>query len=424
MRRAVSVAGLCAVLLGSAVATARAHHSICQFPTVCTETPPPAGELASVDNPTGMQPLPPLSGGRLWPKVRGHLPYGYNAIETGHGMSLAEEVAGHVAIGASVARVTASWGAVRKYHDAWFLDDLDNTYRAYVKAGIRPLFVASDSPRRFTDLYTSFDRDPASCYDEDNNDNTWALVCKDPPRDESGPMHAFGQFVRLLATRYPLAAGIEIWNEPNLSVFWGNDPVSPSHYVSMLSYAYGWVRSVNSNIPVLGGSPNNPVSPEPFKDQSFGAWVDNIIAAGASSHMDALSYHPYATTLAEAGQLQDLIAYAYNSNGVPMNDRLVVTEMGLSEDNNDLDETTLAGRLRAQFELYDAGVEGPGSWLTSKIDGVVLHRQLEVGGNDVQTGYGFLEAKTAAGYPTREVWRTFCTQFGGRPSCPTVLQLP
>ena len=37
-----------------------------------------------------------------------------------------------------------------------------------------------------------------------------------------GPIVILGVFVADLVKRYPLSAGVEVWNEPNLRAYWGS----------------------------------------------------------------------------------------------------------------------------------------------------------------------------------------------------------
>ena len=45
-----------------------------------------------------------------------------------------------------------------------------------------------------------------------------------------------------------------IWNEPNLSLEWGYQPVDPAKYVTMLSIVYPLVKAANLQMQILAGA--------------------------------------------------------------------------------------------------------------------------------------------------------------------------
>ena len=74
--------------------------------------------------------------------------------------------------------------------------------------------------------------------------------CRYPP----APSH-YGDaaaFAVLLAQRYPNAAGIEVWNEENLSEFWAPTP-DVGAYMTLLGDVYTAVKAAVPSMPVVMG---------------------------------------------------------------------------------------------------------------------------------------------------------------------------
>ena len=114
---------------------------------------------------------------------------------------------------------------------------------------------------------------------------------KYPPHDPA----EFGRFCGLAAARYPQVSAWEVWNEPNLAVFFQPQP-DAAKYVLLLKACYAEIKRVQPQDIVLGGALSgygaynqqgadgtlNPIS-----------FLERMYAAGARGHFDALSHHPY-----------------------------------------------------------------------------------------------------------------------------------
>ena len=101
-----------------------------------------------------------------------------------------------------------------------------------------------------------------------------------PPRnlDDTVP------FVKAFMARYPQVTHFEIWNEPNLRIFWGGGS-DPAGYTALLKKYYTTIKSVNPAATVIAAG----MSP-------FSGGVDyykRMYAAGAKGYFDAAAYHPY-----------------------------------------------------------------------------------------------------------------------------------
>lgn len=145
-----------------------------------------------------------------------------------------------------------------------------------------------------------------------NPGNAWWL----PPANPAD----YGNFAAQVAARYGasgtfwashptvpkvLPAGIEIWNEPNLSIFWGGLPPDPARYGAMLADAYPKIKRIDPTLPVVsaGLAPAggwNDVDCNGTADSGASATKMNGLnflaaayANGAGGNLDAVGWHPY-----------------------------------------------------------------------------------------------------------------------------------
>jgi hypothetical protein len=113
------------------------------------------------------------------------------------------------------------------------------------------------------------------------------------------------EFVGLVAQRYPDALAIEVWNEPNLGIFF-HDP-DPERYARLLELAHRAVKSVAPAMPVIGGGPA-PVTPGVDHTSSdridYRAFLDRVLRAGGARHLDGVSIHPYPRALPASEDLR------------------------------------------------------------------------------------------------------------------------
>jgi len=116
-----------------------------------------------------------------------------------------------------------------------------------------------------------------------------------PPDD----FNLYGEFVYRFVERYRgRVRYIQIWNEPNLFVEWGNRPVDPAGYVDLLRIAYQRAKEADPNVYVLSaplaitlGEPH----PEPGKWRAMNdlQYLEEMYAAGAGSYFDILSANAF-----------------------------------------------------------------------------------------------------------------------------------
>lgn len=119
---------------------------------------------------------------------------------------------------------------------------------------------------------------------------------------ESTPLYLdeerFPEFANFAAEFVKRYAGkvhyVIIWNEPNLSLEWGYQPVAPEKYVAMLRAVYPAIKAANPDVQILAGAlaPTlaPPGSPDGMNDLTF---LQAMYDAGAAAYFDLLAIHAY-----------------------------------------------------------------------------------------------------------------------------------
>ena len=120
-----------------------------------------------------------------------------------------------------------------------------------------------------------------------------------PPDD----MALYGEFVYRFVNRYRgRIRYIQIWNEPNLFIEWGNRPVDPAGYTDLLRLAYRRAKEADPDVYVLSaplaitlGEPH----PEPGKWRAMSdlQFLQEMYEAGAAPYFDILSANAFGMDL-------------------------------------------------------------------------------------------------------------------------------
>lgn len=199
--------------------------------------------------------------------------FGYNDASVQVGQM---DATSHAALardgGASTHRITFDWRWAEPQRGSVRFDTYDALYKAQLAAGIKPIFVILYSPQ-----WTWAAGTPCDQYKQD---------CRYPPSD----MSAWRDIVRKLVLRYPKMAALEVWNEPNMRLFW-HPGADPAHYAQLVKTAYSAVRGAGSKVPVLGGSVTVP--PEGEGNMHVRPFLDAMYANGVKGRMHGLAIHPY-----------------------------------------------------------------------------------------------------------------------------------
>ena len=198
-----------------------------------------------------------------------------------------KNVAISVAAGATTDRLLVNWGDIEAVPGVYDWSKYDQLYNQFTAAGIHPVLVAEGAPQ-------------------------WAAVqgvvcgldvCPAPPASAHDAQ--WGRFVAEIARRYPLAKGIEIWNEPNSDLFWSTGP-DPARYADLLKTSYSAIKKVNPGMPViLGGLYPYPIPGVASSDPA--EFLAGVYRYGAGSSFDAVGAHPYPSGPPWVQSIMDLL---------------------------------------------------------------------------------------------------------------------
>jgi hypothetical protein len=251
-----------AVVLGCVLAAATPAHAAPDpggDPWASVPVPPPAGKFFGFH-----EAMPETS------------PHGWSAAE------LAEVAAG---AGATTHRFTLNWWNVEPRRDvtdeATGWAPYQRLYDALLARGIRPLITIAGVPRWAVE--------PAYSLCGHRRE------CEYPPAP-----WMYGQwasFAGEVARRFPQAAAIEIWNEPNVQGFFKPNP-NPWRYAAIVTHAYNGIKAANPGMTVLAGglAPTQVRAWDLFGNLSrvpLKQFLDTAYAANPSikDHMDGISFH-------------------------------------------------------------------------------------------------------------------------------------
>ena len=213
-------------------------------------------------------------GGESAPPVRqaGKPPYGFNDhAGLVRSIGVAEDAELLQRAGATLWRVAIDWRFAEPEPGVLELETHDAIYCEGLARGIRPVFHITGAP--------DWAADQGECPVES---------CIHPPAVDA--LDDLAEFAGAVAERYPDAAAIEAWNEPNLANFW-SEP-DPHGYADVLAATYDGVKEAVPSMPVLGGSLSNTSGSDATRHE-FAKFLAEIYEAGAAEHMDGLAFHPY-----------------------------------------------------------------------------------------------------------------------------------
>jgi hypothetical protein len=216
-----------------------------------------------------------------------------------------------------IRRFPVAWSDVEPAPGRWVWGRYDSDYRSMREEGLSPLIVAIGAP-------------------------CWAApartACEAGLRGPPDPSHDadWAEYVRRLTARYPDAAGIEVWNEPNIGPYFSPGP-DPVRYTALLKAAYRAVKRVDPKMRVISGGlfASSASGGFAISDEQF---LAGMYGAGARGYMDGIGAHPYPTTQGGAGGNYDIeatedaidrlrsIRDAAGDTGI----RIWITEMGIS----------------------------------------------------------------------------------------------
>lgn len=215
--------------------------------------------------------------------------------------------------GASWIRVQIDWGIIentRGQYNWGYLDNIVNTARSH---NLRVLGLIA-----YTPPWARLEGAPM-------------LLPTSPPRNPAD----FAGFATAVVKRYgDRVSAWEVWNEPNLPLFFGFVEDKPQRYAEVLRAVYPAIKAAQPRSTVLASG----LSPLPGSVDSPPGFLQQLYDAGAGGFFDAAAAHPYVfpTGLAadpQAGwsdvlQMHDIMA-AHGDGGK----KIWLTELGAPTGN-------------------------------------------------------------------------------------------
>jgi hypothetical protein len=105
----------------------------------------------------------------------------------------------------------------------------------------------------------------------------------------------FGRFVHAFVQHFEGRVDyVIIWNEPNLALEWGFQPISPEDYTQLLKIAHQQAKNANPEVTVLAGALAPTLAP-PGSEWGMDdiVYLRRMYAAGAGDYFDILAVHAY-----------------------------------------------------------------------------------------------------------------------------------
>jgi hypothetical protein len=298
------------------------------------------------------------------PPEPGGVAVGFNNNSVTDGVATPAEAASLLsAVGADIDRVQINWSDIEPAPGQYRFSTFDAIYQADLAQGIRPVFIFAYAP-----LWAS----GTACMT--------TVGCHAPPTpDHYGDA---AEAAAAIAARYPKAAGIEIWNEPNTPYYWQPSP-DPAAYTALLAACHDAIKAVEPNMPVAGGVTASGVGGSPGKIRA--TWfLSEMYNDGAKGFMDAISMHAYpdpdaASTVAAVNAVK-AVRDQYGDSSIP----IWVTEIGATTTgSSSVSEDRQAALLSGADEALRA---------TPDVEMVLFHTLIEPnrGATNSETGYGIV----------------------------------
>lgn len=210
-----------------------------------------------------------------------NVPWGFNEdwgwSPTGWSSHLAAQQIGKAAEimpdSLSTDRFAVQWAEVESVRGQYDWKIADEVYRLMGENSVSPVMVLYNAP--------AWARDPAA-------------TCPYSPRACAyPPLPAYDSdwkdFVEAAVARYPAVRAVEIWNEPNIALFWA-PAAQPQRYVELLAAANDAVEAAGAPAPVITGG----LAPTPTTETGLSAskFLREIYARGCACDFEGIGAHP------------------------------------------------------------------------------------------------------------------------------------
>ena len=327
------------------------------------------------------------------------------------GAARASILAGERRTGVELVRQTFDWSALEPRPGHFDFSTSDSYMAAIARAGLQVLPVLFGRPS-----YEPAQRPPGGV--------VTATTTFPPAR-----LADFASFAGALARRYgphgsfwrahprlkpePIRSW-QIWNEPNLPVYWGGRP-DAAGYDAMLADAARALRAVDPGAEIVtAGLPDSTIG------VSLEHYLDEMLAHGARGSFDTLAIDPYASSdagvLAATRQVRGVLARAGQGSTA-----IWITEIGWAS-GGPPSSFTVGARAQAQDVLGALTTLG-GLARTLRIRGVVYFAWRDAppyaGGSDFWGLHTGLLAQNGSGKPALSAYYQAAGVLGTLPHAPS-----
>jgi Cellulase (glycosyl hydrolase family 5) len=293
--------------------------------------------------------------------------------------------------GGNLIRTPLDWRHAEPVEDVWsgyWWPRWRELYDAALERGVTPLFTIAMAPP------WAWEQGQAGCAPIFGR-------CELPPADTPRMNAEWAEFAAEVARRFPKAI-LEVWNEPNYTLFWDSGP-APERWAELQVLAYDAIKEVDRSITVISGGLTFPPQTD-STGMTVPEYLSRAYAADPSiaGHMDAIGIHPYPydnafgadTLFAQSMHQVRSVRRAQGDSSTP----LFITEFGVS--TGAPEHHTERQRAAAVLRLYRRAITMP------DVEGVVFHRLVEPeDSNEWEVGSAWLRN----GSPPLEPKRAYCT---------------
>ena len=117
-----------------------------------------------------------------------------------------------------------------------------------------------------------------------------------PPLWDKGATEAWSNFVKKVATHFKgRVEYFEVWNEPDLEVFWQPKKPAPEDYTQLVINTSTAIKSVYPEAKIVGGATARGIKP------AGNIFLAKCIKLGMLDHIDVYSYHFYGMSIENNG---------------------------------------------------------------------------------------------------------------------------
>jgi len=161
------------------------------------------------------------------------------------------------------------WQVMEPENGNYQWGNTDRIVNGLTANGLKPMFSVVKSPEWARPTTTDFD-------------------VEGPPADPQ----EFAEFMGAMAARYKgRVKAYEVWNEQNLHYEWGNEPLDPARYVTLLKLAYAAIKMADPEAVVISGALTPTGAPPPWAIDDY-QYLEGMYQNGLKEACDAIGAHP------------------------------------------------------------------------------------------------------------------------------------